>query len=237
MRKNILLTGLPHSGKSTLLNKIILDYKRRVGLVTKEIGEHGSRTGFEVETHSGHKAVIASINFKTAFKVSKYLVNLEDFEAMLPLIAEYSSEDLLFLDEIGQMQLLSGNFKELVIDYLDSPNICVATLSKVYDDDFTIAIKNRDDVIIVEIFDNDREAAGRYLKALIGKVIKAKRYAANASRFTVGENQAAIKTDHGTRSLERTSCGWMCACDFFKTNHICSHIIALEEHLKMRRLG
>ena len=52
MRTNILISGVPKSGKSTILKKIIQHYSERIGFVTNEVREHDERIGFEIETHS-----------------------------------------------------------------------------------------------------------------------------------------------------------------------------------------
>lgn len=232
MKKNILLTGLPRSGKSTLLAKLILDHKKRVGFVTHEVCENGERIGFEIETSLGGKSAIANMHFETNFKVSKYFVEPSNLDFMLPRISKFGSEDLLFLDEIGQMQLLSKNFKKFALSYFDSPNICIATLSKVYNDDFTEQLRNRDDVIIIEISEANRELVEEYLRALISKIFKAKNYINDPTRFVVTNDNVSIRSDHGTRNLNKIDERWVCDCDFFKKNSICSHIIALEQHLK-----
>ena len=122
MRKNILITGMPKSGKSTLLKKIIKKHDKKTGFVTNEIRENGERVGFEIETHTGQKSVLANINFKTSLKVSKYFVNIKNLDEIIPKVSEFNGDDLLFIDEIGQMELFSKKFKQLVLRYFDSPN-------------------------------------------------------------------------------------------------------------------
>ena len=46
MQKNILITGKPKSGKSTILEKVIFGIPDKVGFITKEIRANGQRTGF-----------------------------------------------------------------------------------------------------------------------------------------------------------------------------------------------
>jgi hypothetical protein len=141
----------------------------------------------------------------------------------------------LFLDEIGQMQLFSENFKELVIKYLDSSNTCIATLSKVYSDEFIENIKNRNDVIMIEITGENREEKEKYIQILLKKISKAKKYLADYSRFTIHQDQVSMITDHGVKKLKKQNEDWICNCDFFDKNNICSHIIALEEYLKIHK--
>ncbi len=234
MRKNILITGMPRSGKSTLLKKIISIQENKVGFVTNEVRKNDERVGFEIETNLGEKSALANVDFKTSFKVSKYFVGISNLDKIMPKVAEFNSDDFLYIDEIGQMELFSDSFKQLAIKYLDSQNTCIATLSKVYSDGFTEQVKNRDDVILIEISEENRDLKEKYIEALIKKISKAKKYISEPKRFSIKANNASINTDHGIRNLKKMEDGWSCDCEFFKENLICSHVIALEEYLKAR---
>lgn len=152
------------------------DYKRKVGFITNEIKENNLRTGFEIETNSGEKSILSHVNFDTNFKVSKYFVDSNNLEKILPRVSEFSEDDLLYIDEIGEMQLRSEDFKRLVLKYLDSQNTCLAIVSKVYDADFIKKIKDRDDVILVEISKEARESKEEFIRNLIKKINEAKKY-------------------------------------------------------------
>src|SRR3990167_10025965 len=121
--KNIIITGLPRSGKSTLLAKLVLGFDKKVGFITKEILVNQGRVGFEVENHLGQKFTLAHINFETDIQVAKYFVKIESLNEVIPSITKFDSEDLLYLDEIGQMQLHSNKFRDLVVAYLNSENL------------------------------------------------------------------------------------------------------------------
>ena len=233
MRKNILITGMPRSGKSTLLKKIIQQVGNRVGFITNEVRKDGERIGFELENHKGEKSMLANVDFKTNFKVSRYFVNIKNLDEIIPSVNQFSVHDFLFLDEIGQMELFSEKFKALVQKYFDSPNTCIATLSKVYSDEFTELIKKRKDIFLIEITEENRDEKEKYLETLLRKIAKAKRYVSEPDRFLINQQEASIRTDHSTRTLIKQKEGWICNCDFFKENKVCSHIIALEEYLKI----
>jgi nucleoside-triphosphatase len=235
MRKNIIITGMPGYGKSTLLKSVIAQYFNKTGFITNEIRKDSVRVGFEIETSHNKKSILAHVNFNTDHKVSKYYVDVKNLDEIIPDIKTFNDNALLYIDEIGQMELLSENFKNLVNEYLDSKNTCIATLSHVYHNDFTEKIRNRDDVIIVEISKENRDAKLQYVNTLLCKISKARRYVSFPVRFTFTDhNNASIKTDHGVRQLTFVDHKWACVCDFYKDNYICSHIIALEEIVKMR---
>lgn len=229
MQKNIVITGASKSGKSTLLRKIISTIPDKVGFVTNEILGEDGRVGFEIEAYTGRKTVLAHIDFQTEEKVSKYFVDTRNLESMLPEIADFKENDFLYLDEIGQMQLFSEKFKELVLRYLDSPNTCLATLSYVFEDDFTKQIRERGDIVLVEISAEDREEKEEFITQLLKKIEKARRYISEPERFTVRGSHVDLRSEHGTRHLTRVDGTWRCDCEFSARYGICSHSIATRE--------
>ncbi len=229
MQKNILITGQPKSGKSTLLEKVIFGIPDKVGFITKEIRANGQRTGFEVQTHLGTKMVLANVDFKTPHRVSKYFVSVENLDSVIPEVSSFSDEDLLYLDEIAQMELFSEKFKELALQYLNSKNTLLATVPQVYEDDFVKEIKNRKDVILIELSEENREAKEKFVGLLIKKIEKARGYMSEPGRFTRKDSGVEVRSEHGTRNLVLQNGEWECDCDFFRENRICSHSIATTE--------
>src|SRR5690348_14999505 len=110
----IFLTGNPGVGKTTVIRQIIkrLGGIKAAGFYTREKRQGGQRIGFEVVTLDGKRATLASLG-GTGPRVGKYSVHVEEFETVaLPYIdAESSAADLYVIDEIGKMELLSGQFK------------------------------------------------------------------------------------------------------------------------------
>ncbi|MFN7161268.1 MAG: nucleoside-triphosphatase [Candidatus Gracilibacteria bacterium] len=230
MRKNIIITGLPGTGKSTFIKKIISEYPNSTGFTTNEIREDGERTGFEIETSKSEKALLASTHFKTLFKVSKYYVAIDELNRIIPCVAHFKNSDLLYLDEIGQMQLFSISFiNDLVLKYFAAPNTTIMTLSKVFEDPIITMIKERRDIILIEVTKENREEMLIYTKELLGKIAKAKRYVQESERFSGKFPEITMTTDHETRHLVFTA-DWQCDCSFFEKHKICSHIIAVEKY-------
>lgn len=151
--KNILLTGRPGVGKTTLIRKVIdLLNKRAGGFYTEEIREGGQRKGFKIRTLDGEEGILASKGLKSPYRVSKYGVNLQDLEkiAVESILKALSKKEVIIIDEIGKMELYSEKFKEAVAKALNSPKKLIATITQ-YSCDFTDDIKNRKDVELIKI--------------------------------------------------------------------------------------
>ena len=233
MRKNIIITGEPKSGKSTLLWSVVSDIPNKVGMVTKELRSGDARVGFESETHNGTTALLAHTEHETQHKVSKYFVDTQSLNTILPKISTFSEGDVLYIDEIGEMQLLSEQFKHTALQLLNSRNTCLATLTSVYDDEFTRGIKSRKDTIFVEITAENREEKKEFIKILLKKIEKARKYSLSTSLFEVHDQHSMLLTsEHGIRQLTRQNNVWSCDCEFYFKYKVCSHTIATEELTK-----
>lgn len=153
--KNILLTGMPGTGKSTLLEEVISMTDKKKGFIAKEVRIDGERKGFEIVTSYGERKMLSSVDFISEYKVSKYGVDVEGFEDLLGKFFSLDDE-VLYIDEIGRMELFSDKFKMLVRKYLDSDNIFIGTITMNYSDEFIESVKTRQDVRIFEVNEENR---------------------------------------------------------------------------------
>jgi nucleoside-triphosphatase len=160
MKKNIILTGEPGVGKSTLLIKIVEEVEAMKpgichGFYTQEIKRYGKRVGFKMAG-----TVIAHVDSESEIRVSRYGVETNRISNIALgeiIMIPKEAGRILYLDEIGQMQLNSEIFKTLVKRYLDSKCICIATLTAVYHSQFTRAVRNRKDIMVINVTPGNRE--------------------------------------------------------------------------------
>jgi nucleoside-triphosphatase len=157
MPTKILLTGLPRSGKSTLLERVLESIPDKRGFVTREVRRDNERIGFEIVDDENRRRMLASVEFDTPQKVSRYCVDIPGFERTLPRFFRYDETQVLYLDEIGQMELFSDRFKALALNYLNSTNTFIGTISKIYEDEFIKSVKGRSDIVLIEITPENRE--------------------------------------------------------------------------------
>lgn len=162
----LLLTGEPKSGKTTLLENFIKTVQHSQGFVTREVREDGQRVGFALVSSDGKTAVLASIHSKSTIRVSKYGVDVDQLDSFLAGLPPVRPGVLLYVDEIGQMELFSEAFKTAVASYLDTNNHYVGTITSVYQDDFTRQVLSRSDVIVLHISPDNREQVQDVLQGL-----------------------------------------------------------------------
>src|SRR5690606_15184027 len=78
MKKNLLVTGLPGTGKTTLIRKILDTLPPGVsvsGFFTAEIRESGERVGFAVSTLDGRSGLLAHVRAGGRARVGRYGVD------------------------------------------------------------------------------------------------------------------------------------------------------------------
>ena len=75
-KNNILITGLPGIGKTTLIKKLSEELRNfhPVGFYTAEIREEGIRNGFELISLDGRKGLLSHIDIKSPYRVGKYKI-------------------------------------------------------------------------------------------------------------------------------------------------------------------
>jgi len=157
---NILVTGPPRSGKSTLIGKVVQGINRpATGFFTRELRERGRRVGFSITTLAGKTGVLAHQDIKSRFRVGKYGVNLEDLDQIaVPSMLPSTLDQIVVVDEIGKMECFSRLFKETLIKVLSSANLVIGSVA-IKGDRFIQSIKKRDDVSLVSISEDTRDLA------------------------------------------------------------------------------
>lgn len=156
MPNNILLTGRPGSGKTTLALKLVKRLQgegfKAGGFVTEEIREGPQRSGFEVRDLGGDKAVLAHVDRKGKPRVGKYGVDIEAFEriALRALEIGKKEADFLVVDEIGRMELFSAPFRSILLELMEMPVPVLATVH-MGGDAFTSDIMSRTDVSVYRL--------------------------------------------------------------------------------------
>ncbi len=155
-KKNVLITGPPRTGKTTLIKKFVdfcISKGFNVGgIFTPEIRERSVRVGFAIEDIlTGKQAIMASVKLKTKNRVGKYGVDIKAVEevGVEAIKNAIKTVDIVIIDEIGKMELFSQPFQEAVEEALDSNKPVLGTIGKKLVHPFAKKIKTRPDVNII----------------------------------------------------------------------------------------
>jgi nucleoside-triphosphatase len=164
-KANILLTGRPGVGKTTLIVKLatemISQFRLRPGgFYTHETREGFFRSGFKIFSLDGKEGVLADTKLDSPHKVGKYGVDVKALEdigvASLESAIFNKDIDVIIIDEIGKMETISGRFRDAVASALNSPKIVVATIQH-EGNGYIFQIKNREDIKLMEMTEGNRE--------------------------------------------------------------------------------
>ena len=149
---NILVTGPPGCGKSTLIEKVVKRIEGpATGFFTREIQERGRRIGFSITTLDGRKGVLAHQNIMSQFRVGKHGINIEDIDSLaVSAMIPAQREQVIIIDEIGKMECFSALFKKTLIQVFDSVNFVIGSIA-LKGDHFIQQIKERSDVLLINV--------------------------------------------------------------------------------------
>ncbi|UCF85423.1 MAG: NTPase [Desulfobacteraceae bacterium] len=155
--RNVLFTGPPGCGKTTLIEKIVFEIEvPTTGFFTREMREKGRRVGFSINTLDGKQGVLAHQNIRSKYRVGKYGINLEDIDHIaVPSMIPQDEEVIVIIDEIGKMECFSPLFKETVLQILDSKHSVIGSVP-LRGNAFIEHIKKRNDVLLIQVSEKNR---------------------------------------------------------------------------------
>ncbi len=158
MSRNILVTGPPRCGKSTLIERVVGRIQRPMtGFFTREMRQCGKRVGFSITTLDGKEGVLAHQETKSRFRVGKYGVNLDHIDQIaVPSMVPDKADEIVVIDEIGKMECFSFLFRQTLLNVLDSDNSVLGSIA-LKGDKFIQKIRERADVFLIHITENNRD--------------------------------------------------------------------------------
>lgn len=166
------ITGLPRSGKSAVMEKVVnmLDEEMRRdamnrgldldsmtfigGMRTKPLTENGERVGYKcMNIRTGEEGVIAHKNIDSRLRIMGYGIDTTALvEVGVPAI-EFAKEEceIIVIDEIGKFAVESEEFVQAVRSALEEDKPTIMTLHKKSRHPLLQDIRRRDDSRILEV--------------------------------------------------------------------------------------
>jgi len=155
---NILLTGQPGSGKTTLIKKVLerADFTAG-GFLSNEMRRGNQRVGFTIDTLKGRRGILAHIDLDTEHRIGKYYVDIESLNSVgvAALRDAMDESEVVVIDEIGKMELLSDEFRHTLERLLSSSQPVLGTIMK-GKNTITNEIKEREDVAVFQVTEETR---------------------------------------------------------------------------------
>jgi nucleoside-triphosphatase len=152
--KHLLILGRPGVGKTTLMKRLSQSVRHRSidGFLTEELCEGLQRMGFWLSPLDGRQILLAHRRMQAGIRVGPYRVNVSvlDQIAVSVIRRGLQTASVLFLDELGKMELASPLFTRTVQEAFDKSPVVIATAS-VSSVPFLNALKRRKDVELIPL--------------------------------------------------------------------------------------
>jgi nucleoside-triphosphatase len=170
MKRALLLTGKPGTGKTALIKAApARTGVKGGGFYTEEMRAQGIRQGFRVVTLDGQEATLAHVGISSPHHVSKYKIDIDTLDSVgvAALRRALQQDDLIVVDEIGKMELLSPGFRDVVKEAIHSGKKVLGTIM-LDPHPFADEIKRRPEVELVTVTrDNHGEVMSGVLNWLM----------------------------------------------------------------------
>ena len=158
MKSTYLLTGMPGTGKTSLIKQVAVRVGGRAGgFYTEEIRLHGVRQGFQLVTLDGRSACLAHVDFRSPYRVSKYGINIQALDTIgIPALQHAASQcEVVIIDEIGKIELFFYIFNSIVLEIIDSGQKVLGTIM-LKSDPCADAIKQKPQVKVITLTRSNR---------------------------------------------------------------------------------
>jgi nucleoside-triphosphatase len=156
--RNLLLTGPPGVGKTTVLAAVArrLGGRKLGGFLTEEIRPERRRLGFALVPFQGERRTMAHRDLASPHRVGHYGVDVAMIDDVAEVVLDLRVDAEIFLiDEIGKMECFSRRFVEAIARLLDDPRPLVVTVAR-QGPGLITEVKRRTDVELWQVTTENR---------------------------------------------------------------------------------
>jgi nucleoside-triphosphatase len=167
MKSACLVTGQPGVGKTTLIRQVVSTMRlRAAGFYTEDLRSRGVREGFRIVTLDGETALLAATGHPGPVRVSKYGLDLAEFDRVGVPALRRAMElgHVLVADEIGRMQLYSRPFRQTIFEAVKEGRPLLATIM-MGRNPYADRIKAHRNVELLVLTESNRSDVLSYLRA------------------------------------------------------------------------
>ena len=164
LKRIILLTGPSGIGKTSVLHRSVNELVNRAynvgGVVRRVVREGGKRVGFEImDLSTETRGWLAHVNQMSGPKIGKCHVNLIDLDivGVGSILDAIKNADIIAVDEIGPMELLSTPFSNALVRAVESSKPMLGTIHDCLSNSLVDRIKQRRDVEIIKVTYENRD--------------------------------------------------------------------------------
>ncbi len=168
--KNIFLTGKKYAGKSTLIQSVLDKLDLSVGgYATERIIKDNKRIYTAKSLYDNSESYLLANVDATDYSRKVFM---DSFEVGIVSILEKSlkNRDIIVLDELGFFEEDSEIFKRKIYKLLDSDKIILGII-KDYDCEFLNNIRKRDDILLIEVTQENRDEVLDRLIQIVGGLV------------------------------------------------------------------
>ena len=129
-------------------------------MISNEVRAAGNRMGFEIlDLQTGRKGWLAHVDQTAGPQIGKYHVNIGGLDnvGVEAILRALEGLDVVFVDEIGPMELFSRRFREAVTKVVEGQKLAVCTVHWKMRDALIENVIKREDAEVFTVTKENRE--------------------------------------------------------------------------------